>query len=831
MSKKVVFIIVLLLAVSIVNAQTKYFGKELEEKVGSYLDQMTLREKIEYIGGYNVLNIRPIPRLGLPNIRMSDGPIGVHATGKATQYPASIMLAATWNTDLAKDYGIGLGRDCRARGVHILLGPGMNICRAPLCGRNFEYTGEDPVLSSKIAVELIKGVQSQGALATAKHFVANNQEYRRHDLSSNVDERTLREIYFPAFKASVQEGNVGCVMSSYNPLNGDWCTANSWLSIDVLRNEWGFDGIYMSDWHAVHEIVDAANSGLDLEMPSGLFLNPQHLEIMVRAGKVKESTIDTKVRNILRTIIRAGFLNTDYKLDYPMNDPVCGKTALEVAREGVVLLKNENDTLPLDTDRIKNILVVGPFGDNVPEGSGSSRVEPFSETSTVDGLKAILGPNVNVTYHRAVLSSLADELMRNSVYSHINAEGDIESGLYAEYFNNQNLQGDPVRKKTEYHINVNSSTLAGNNVNQKFVSIRWTGKITPEKTANYTLAACSDDGIRVWLDDKLIVDEWSDHAALSREYKCELIAGCSYNVKIEYYQKDGDAVALFGWGKTKTGLVDTAVLDEAANADAVIACIGLGAKYEGEDLDHGFDLPDKQDDLVKEMASVNDNTIVVVHSGSNVNMQEWVNKVPAVLQGWYPGQAGGQAIAEILLGKVNPSGKLPQTYEKRWEDNPVYGNYFSKDGHNIDYVEGTFVGYRGFEKNNIKPQFAFGHGLSYTTFEYGKPHVAVSSANSKPTATVTFDLKNTGQMAGSEVAQVYLSWKDAKLPQAVKALKGFEKVKLQPGKSKKVKVVLDSDSLSSFDVDSGKWIIDGDKFEILVGSASDDIRGKADFRF
>ncbi len=809
-------------------AQT-YSGHELEEKVEGYLKQMTLREKLEYIGGYKDFYIRPVPRLGLPAVKMSDGPIGVRNYGMSTQYPACIMLAATWNAELANQYGTGIGRDCRGRGVHILLGPGVNIYRNPLCGRNFEYTGEDPVLASQIAVNVIEGIQSQGVLATVKHFIANNQDYRRFDSGSNIDERTLREIYMPAFKAAVQKASVGCVMCAYNLLNGDWCSANRWLNVDILKNEWGFDGILMSDWGAVHEIVGVANGGLDIEMPSGHFLNPDNLEIMVRSGKVTEATIDDKVRRLLRTVIRPGFLTQQQKLDYPMNDPKCAAIALDVAREGVVLLKNDSKTLPLDAADVKKIVVMGPFGGFVPEGGGSSRVEPFGEISTVDGIKDIIGSGTSLSYYPVLGRSVADGISKSSVYSHVAKDGTVKPGLLAEYYSNTRLEGDPVLVRSEDILNVASQRGLVDAVGlDQGVSVRWSGTITPDKTGEYTLALCSDDGMRVWLDGEVILDAWGDHAAQSDFIRSKLIAGKSYKLKVEYYQNGGDAVAQFGWGVQKSSLDDAVAA--AADADAVIVCVGFGADSEGEGSDHSFGLPNGQDELIKAASAANKNTVVVVHSGGNVDMQEWISDVPAILQGWYPGQAGGQAIAEILFGKVNPSGKLPQTYEKSWEDNPTYNSYALKDGYSVDYTEGIFVGYRGFEKNKIKPQFAFGHGLSYTTFKYGKPNAIVAITDGKPHVMVTFSLKNTGKMAGSEVPQVYLSWKDASMAQPLKALKGFAKVNLKPGESRDVTVVLDSDALSSYDVNAGKWVIDGKKFEVLVGSASDDIRGKAGFK-
>ncbi len=821
-------VILLLSLINQVALAQQLTAQEVEAKVDNLLKEMTLEEKLLYIGGYNDFYIRPIPRLGIPAIRMADGPIGVRNAGKSTQYPACIALAASWNDELARAYGESLGRDSRARGVHILLAPGMNIYRNPLCGRNFEYTGEDPVLAARMGYGLITGIQSQGVLATAKHFAANNQDYRRFDSNSVIDERTMHEIYFPAFKSAVQKAKAACVMCAYNLLNGDWCSANKYLNIDILKEMWGFDGVLMSDWGAVHEITAVANNGLDIEMPGGKYLNPDNLAIMVRAGKVKQATIDDKVRRLLRVIVRAGFLTQEQKLDYPLDDPKCAAVALDVAREGIVLLRNENNTLPLNTSNAKKIVVVGPMGGHIAAGGGSSKVEPFHEVNTVDGIKSILGDNGEVKYFPIIGRMVSNEIAKSSVFGHTDDSGEIKPGIKVEYFNGIGLAGEPVLTRIENIINkMSPAAFSVEGITGGEVSVRWTGMITPKTAGEYSLTACCDDGMRVWFDDELIVNEWSDHAAMVVQKQKTLEAGKSYNIKIEYYQKTGDAVAQFGWGMPKNSLSDAVAA--AKEADAAVVCVGFGSDSEGEGSDRSFTLPAGQEDLIKAIAAANDRTIVIINAGGNVDMQNWLADVPALLMAWYPGQEGGQALAEIIFGKVNPSGKLPATFEKKWEDNPSYKNYGLTNGHDIEYKEGIFVGYRGFEKQNIEPQFPFGYGLSYTNFKYGKPTVTVERENDLPVISVKFTIENTGEFAGSETAQVYLSWLDARLPQPVKALKGFQKVALQPGESKEVNITLSTEALASFDPEIHNWIIDGKKFEILIGSSSADIRGKAAF--
>ena len=826
---RLIMVLVSVAAIAISSQAAGLEGKQLEDRVQELLSQMTPAEKLDYIGGYEGFYIRPMDRLGLPAVKMADGPIGVRNYGRSTQYPACIMLAASWNDELAGKYGVALGRDCRARGVHILLAPGVNIYRAPMCGRNFEYGGEDPILTSTMVEPLIKGIQSQGVLATVKHFVGNNQEYRRHDLSSDIGERALREIYLPAFKTAVQKADVGCVMCAYNLLNGTWCSAHEWLNNDILKGEWGFDGILMSDWGAVHQIVDVANYGVDLEMPSGHFLKRDNLEIMLRSGLVSQAAIDDKVRRILRTILKAGFPGQQQKLDYPLDDPTSVDVSLNIAREGIVLLKNDKMVLPFDKGSVKSVVVVGPFGNDVPEGGGSSRVEPFSEVSTLKGIKELLGSDVEVSYYPVMGKEIVSNIVNKSSYYYKNDRGDLVNGLKVEYFKNRDLAGTPFKTAVDEQINyksINDITSAG--LPGEYVSARWQGYIIPEKTGLYDLAACSDDGLKVWLDGKVIIDMWYDHAAHIMGEQVELEANKQYAVKVEYYQGGGDASVIFGWGQGDSSREDA--IAAAAKADAVVVCVGLGAEQEGEGGDRSFELPDMQDELVRDVARANKNTAVIVYAGGSVDMSKWVDDVDALLMGWYPGQQGGQAIAEVLFGELSPSGKLPATFEKQWADNPVHDSYYNKDGEfGVDYKEGIFVGYRGYEKNGVEPQFPFGHGLSYSKFKYGKPQVVVSYKAGQPVVNVKFTVKNTGKMAASEVAQVYLSWKDAKLPQPVKELKGFDKVELAIGETKEVSIELGFDQLASFDVEAGKWFIDGSKFEVLVGSSSADIRGKKAF--
>src|SRR2546430_8455853 len=429
---------------------------EVERRVESIISQMTLEEKIDLLGGVDGFFIRDVARLNLPRLKMADGPIGVRNFGPATTMAAGIALAATWNPALAERVGAEIGRDARAKGVHFLLGPGVNIYRAPMNARNFEYFGEDPFLASRIAVGYIKGVQSQGVSATIKHFMGNNSEFDRHHADSIIDERTMREIYLPVFEAAVKEAHVGAIMDSYNLTNGTHLSQSGNLNTDVVKNEWGFSGIMMSDWYATYNGVAAANGGLDLEMPSGAFMNRKTLLPAIQQGKVTLATIDDKVRRILRVAIQFGWLDRDQTdMSIPRYNQQGRSVALQAARKSQVLLKNEGSLLPLNRTKIKSIAIIGPDAyPAVPVGGGSARVEPFVAISYLQGLSNYLGTAVPVYYARGVPS--LSEMAQATSFSTAATKG--EPGLNVEYFKNKDLVGTPAVKRTEQHVNFRAGT-------------------------------------------------------------------------------------------------------------------------------------------------------------------------------------------------------------------------------------------------------------------------------------------------------------------------------------------------------------------------------------
>ena len=486
---------------------------EVERRAEAILSQMTLEEKLDLLGGVDGFFIRDVPRLNLPRLKMADGPLGVRNFGPATAFAGGVTLTATWNPALAELVGIELGRDSRAKGVHFLLAPGVNIYRAPMNGRNFEYFGEDPFLASRMAVSYIKGVQSQGVSATIKHYLGNNSEFDRHNTDSIIDERTLREIYLPVFEAAVKEARVGAVMSSYNLTNGQHMSQNNYLLTDVLKKEWGFEGLIMSDWSGTYDGVEATNAGQDLEMPSGLHMNQKVLKPAIEQGKVSISTVDDKVRRILRTALRFGWLDRDQTgLSIPRYNPQGRQVALNAAREGITLLKNDGGLLPLGKGKIKSILIVGPGAyPAVSGGGGSADVQPFAAISYLEGLANYAGKDPDslfqVYYDRGLLTY--SDLANATNFTTARTNG--QPGLRAEYFNNLDLKGTPVIARIEQQVDY--GTAARLLFPEQTLSSRWTGYYTPQDSGSYDVFVQTHrergGSYRLYVDDKLVLDNWT----------------------------------------------------------------------------------------------------------------------------------------------------------------------------------------------------------------------------------------------------------------------------------------------------------------------------------
>lgn len=815
---KLSFLLVILTAFFAFGQTNQATPSNVESRVDSLLKQLTLEEQIDLLGGVDDFYIRDIKHIGLPRLKMADGPIGVRNYGPATVF-GGIGLAATWDPEMAARVGTTIGQDARARGVHFMLGPGVNIYRSPMNGRNFEYFGEDPFLASCTAVAYIKGMQSQGVSATIKHFMGNNSEFDRHNTDSVIDERTMREIYLPVFEAAVKEAHVGAIMDSYNLVNGMHMSQNGFLNNDVVKKEWGFTGIMMSDWDATYDAAAAANGGMDLEMPSGKFFNRTRLLPEVRAGKVSEGTIDDKVRRILRTAIELGWLDRDQtEMQVSRFNSEGDRAALEAARAGMVLLKNDGNILPFDKTSIKSIAVIGP--DAYPAqvgGGGSAEAKPYAAVSYLEGIANYLGANVKINYDRGI-PSLQD--MAKMTQFTTEASGG-KKGLKAEIFTNLELSGAPVVRRTDKYL-FYQPAQSGEGADSN-ISIRWSGYFTPPVAGDYSVFAQGpgeNGGYRLYIDKKLVIDNWKQWYAFVSEIPVTLTAA-PHQIELDYKAQNG-------WGKTTASLgilrpesiVSAEAKSLASHADAVVLAVGFEADTEGESGDRQFHLPPGQDELIKQIAASNKKTVVVVTSGGGVDMSGWVERVPALMEAWFPGQEGGNALAQLLFGESNPSGKLPISIERRWKDNAVYDSYYPKDftkDTKVTYQEGVFLGYRHFDKSGTKPLFPFGYGLSYTTFAYKN---LTNSPSGSDSVTVAFDLTNTGSRAGAEVAEVYVGDKHAPVPRPVKELKGFKKVELKPGETKHVEITLDRRAFSYYDVKSHQWTVAPGDFDLYVARSA-----------
>ena len=869
------------LLVCTLSAYGQQGSNNVEQRVNNILNQMTLDEKLSYIGGTGFWDIKPIPRLGLPQIFMENGPLGIahQPFEPTTRYPAGLAVAATWNPDRARGRGRQIGQDARARGFYADLGPGIDFYRTPLGGRDFEYsTGEDPYLGSQLVVPLVDAMQQQGVWANVKHFVCNDEEYRRENIDIEVAERALREIYLPPFEAAVTQGDAATVMAAFNSVNGAFCSKNHILDTQILKQEWGFDGILMSDYQSIGDPqpssapdkdgVLAAEAGMDLDMPNGMFMNSANLLPHITGGQaplIPLSNIDDKVRRLLRKIVSFGFLDRP-QLDssIPLDDLNSELEALHEAQEGIVLLKNDANILPLDRNKVRSIAVLGRMAQGVPPtGFGSSFVKVLNYISELSGIQYRAGRNVKVDFIDAGTPNPA-----TAIWEFLDSAGFVEAGLQAQYFDNNDLSGPPEVTRVDSEVNFDW-TLAGSvpvSTNQASFSARWTGRVRPQYTGDHLFKVRADGGIRLYVNSQLLIDTFLSPmpppvygTTIPTFTKIYLQAGQAYDVRLEYRRTSGfpgDSGSLQGVQLSWTPLV---VPPSISTYDAVVMCQGIDNEYDGEGLDLSFKfedqglavleqaliLPEYQDELIQNVVGQNPRTIVVLHGPSNFDMQNWINAVPGLIHAWYPGENGGLALGEILFGDINPSGKLPITMEKHLQDNPTTANYpLTSDASTIQYTEGIYVGYRGFEKNQIEPQFPFGFGLSYTTFAYSdldirpfkgkddqseeQPLAKVSFPVSKveddnedhDLAKVSFTVTNTGRRAGAEIAELYVAPVNPPIDRPIKELKGFHKVFLEPGQSRRITLELDQRSFAFFNTGKHLWDAAPGTYTILVGGSS-----------
>ena len=839
---------------SLAAAQTTAVNGVVEKKIDDTIGKLTLDEKITLLSGSSMMASAPIARLGIPALRMSDGPVGAHIPPPSTAFAAGIGLAASWDRELAQRIGVQLGRDARSRGASFLLGPGVNIYRAPMNGRNFEYFGEDPFLAAQIAVGYINGVQSQGVSATIKHFAANNSEYARFTSDSVVSERALREIYLPAFEAAVKQAHVGSIMDSYNFINGEHATQNTHLNVEIAKKQWGFDGVMMSDWTATHDGVAAANAGLDLEMPFGWYMNAETLIPAVKSGQVAEATIDDKIRRLLRVAYRFGWINTDGSYHDPLNPSIPrynqqGRAvALEGALEGATLLKNQGKLLPLDAaafmgEKPKTIAVIGPDAfPGSPTAGGSGLVPAFSEVSALKGISDRLGLHGNVTYDRGI-----SKLNLLAAQTGLTAAADSNApGVTVETFDKPDFSGTPSATRHEQAMNSGTSLLADPDMGDLLNSMtsdmvkamvgatgpphytRWTGYYHAREAGKYLTFVEYQGKYRLTVDGATVIDN-SDIPRVGVAQKSVDLTPGAHEVVIEELSgpQFGEGVTRLGIAKEGT-LVHPAALELAKRADVVVIAVGYDAETETEGADREFQLPPGQDELIEQIAAVNPNTIVTVTAGGAVDASKWIDHVSALLQTWYAGEEGGTALAQLIFGDADPSGRLPISWERDLKDNPSVEYYYPAPGsEKIIYGDDIFVGYRGYEHNHTKPLFPFGFGLSYTSFKYANLTVAPASKpaenpESKPSYEVSFDVTNTGQRAGADVAQLYISEDQPTVKRPGQELKGFARVALAPGETRHITIPLDARSFSWYDVGAKAWHADAGSFTVHIGRSSVD---------
>lgn len=806
-----------------------------EKRIADLVAQMTLDEKIKMVHGAGnrgqtgyIGLIAANERLKIPPLALVDGPAGIRQ-GISTAFPAPVTIAASWDESLAEESGAAMGREARAKGQNVLLAPMVNIVRVPEAGRNFETFGEDPFLAARMGVNQIIGIQKQGVIANVKSFAANNQERERQTGSSEVDERTLREIYFPAFEAAVKEAKVWSVMAAYNKINGTPCTEHKWLLTDVLKNEWGFAGFVVSDWNATHSTVGAARAGLDLEMPGETFFGAP-LVAAVKKGEVSEAEIDDKVSRVLRGMLACGILDRPFQ-EEPLDYGAQAAIARRITEAGAVLLKNDGKLLPLKAETLKSIAVIGQTANlTLTGGGGSSLVEPLYAVSPLAAITKRVGAKTIVRYGEAAnySSSTRTESIKLSPPKSETADAKF-GGLRGEYFPNANWEGAPKLVRIDRAVNfawIDGLPAPGFEGNE--FSARWTGQLTANETGEYELGLSSNFTGRFFLDGKLTIENLSNRNVAISSVRVNLTAGEPHDIKIECWWRaqSGRPATAQLWALRRDAAKNRAIQDAVKIARQSDVAVVFARDYESEAVDRNtFDLIGLQDLLIREVARANPRTVVVLQTGAAVAVSDWEKQVPSILQAWYAGQETGNAIASLLFGDVNPSGKLPITIARRDEDlaTRTKEQYPGVNG-KVSYSEGIFVGYRHFDQNKIEPFYAFGHGLSYTDFAYRNMKIKTGDVRRGEKVRVSLSVKNTGSVAGAEIVQLYVSDTASSAARPPKELKGFRKIALKPGEEKEVAFELDDRAFAFWNDKTKAWTIEPGAFKVHLAASSRDVR-------
>jgi beta-glucosidase len=794
---------------------------------------MTREEKADLLAGIDDWHFHGVPRLDIPSIRVTDCGHGVTLCGTesspATCFPTGIGMAATWNVELLELAGRAIGRETRALGCSILLGPKINLHRHPLNGRSFETFSEDPWLAGLLGAAVIRGIQSEGVGSCVKAMAANNQQRTQEKVSSEVDEQTLREIYLRAFELAIEEGEPCSIMTAYNRLNGHYCSESPWLIQKIIKDEWNFPGFVVSDWRAVHG-PEVYASGLDLEMPGpGKFLNQRSVLRALDEGLLTEYELDDKALRILRTLLRFGAEEADTmgrRLDTSENR----EAALRVAEEGIVLLKNDGGILPLDRKSVRRILVTGP---NAAEarlgGGGSASVTPFYTISPLAGIREICGEDIEVRFLEGCSLVGSMETITDH-FEHEASEGETRPGLLAEFFNTPDTGDTPDAAWTVPQVDFSWGWASpGAGVFRGSYSVRFTGRFTPPVTGRYRLGVFAQEGcVRLSLDGEQLIEAWDDarNGNFEEQYQtryltteCDLVAGKPVAIELAYGKRAARAGVRLEWEIPGSRNRLERVLEEAQAADAVIVCGGLSNLFEGGGSDRSsIDIPAPQRELIERVAAVNPRTIVALNSGGVLALP-WADAVPSILQCWYPGQEGGRALARILFGEANPSGHLPDTIPHRLEDHAAVAHY-PGDGVRVCYEEGRYIGYRHFQRTGIAPHFPFGFGLSYTDFTFSTPSLSTSAVTAGSQIEVTVRVKNTGMRAGKAVVQLYVRLSENGRARPESELRAFRKVQLEAAEETVVKFAIGARELKHFDVMTGDWLISPGSYEILTGPHS-----------
>jgi beta-glucosidase len=808
-------------------------SSEVREVIDTLVAELTTEEKASLTAGVGLWYLPAVERLGIPALKVSDGPSGVRGDSligrRSLSLPCGMTIGSTWNPELVGQLGSVLAAEAKSKGVHVLLGPTVCIVRTPLAGRTFESFSEDPLLTARMAVAYIVGVQEGGVACCIKHFACNDQEHERMTISAEVDERTLHEIHLPAFEAAVHEAGVWSVMTAYNRVNGTYCGEHPDLIGNILRREWSFEGLVMSDWFGTHSTVPAAEAGLDLEMPGPSAWFGPTLAAAVRSGEVGEDRLDEKVRHVLGLMAKVGILRGGPAAGRPEleeDDPARRQVARRVVCEGTVLLHN-NGLLPLLPAAVASVAVIGPNAKQLEAGGGSSEVTPHRRRRLSDAVAERL-PDATVIYEVGCRIDRDLPTLDMALVS----QSDGGSGFALDYFDNPDLAGQPVDGDTGHVGRLTWVGTVGPELPAGSSSVRVSAIFTPDVSGAWSWGLESAGRSVLRLDGDVVVDNtvptrgkgFYGAGSAVVEQASTLEAGRPYALEVDLWPRSVASPIL--------GLRIAAAPPEhddaferavaaARQADVAVVVVGSNGAWESEGFDRpDLALPGRQRELVEAVCDANPRTVVVVNAGSPVELP-WATRAGAVMMAWYPGEEGADAIADMLVGLAEPSGRLPVSFPHRIEDTPAYGHYPGSEG-KVHYDEGVMVGYRHYETVGVAPQFAFGHGLSYTTFEFGEPAVTQTAGQ----ATLSIEVTNTGARTGAEVVQVYARADAPRVRRPDRELLAFTKVELEPGQRRAVTFELPDRAFAYWDVEQHGWQTDPGRVTLLIGSSSRHIRAE-----